>query len=525
MKMVKSLLLGSAAGLVAVAGAQAADLPVKAKPVEYVKVCSIYGVGFFYIPGTDTCIKIGGWVRFEMDFNAAGSHSTYVSGGPGRNNRLDSQDVTMRDRWVISNDIRTQTEYGTLRAYTRAGFDWTTPEENGGRFYVERAFIQFAGFTFGRSQSYFDFFFGAMQYTGYLGGVTSTGAPGTDLAAYTATFGNGFTATIAIEDASKRRNGIWDAGTDVLSIGSIPGPIVVAAGGTVAGAGSSNVGDFAAAQVPDIVGSLRVDQAWGSAQIAGALHQVRGGFYGNNVTPGGAGPAQYTGLAPADKWGYALMGGLVINLPWAKGDQFYVEGVYSVGALGYTALNNAPGVYTTLQRFNGANAAAGWGLDGIFGNLSAGPGLIGSGLELTTTWAISAGIQHYWTPALRSSLFGGYQVVDFNSAATAMFCSGANTPVRNLAGANPVAFNNVAGLAGCNPDFKWWGVGSRTIWNPVPNLDIGVEIVYVKVETSHDAGLTRLSFAGAGGRSAGLYAPSSEEVWSGIFRVQRNFWP
>jgi hypothetical protein len=63
MKMVKSLLLGSAAGLVAVAGAQAADLPVKAKPVEYVKICSIYGAGFFYIPGTDTCIKIGGWVR------------------------------------------------------------------------------------------------------------------------------------------------------------------------------------------------------------------------------------------------------------------------------------------------------------------------------------------------------------------------------------------------------------------------------------------------------------------------------
>ena len=60
MKMVKSLLLGSAAGLVAVAGAQAADLPVKAKPVQYVKICSIYGAGFFYIPGTDTCIKIGG---------------------------------------------------------------------------------------------------------------------------------------------------------------------------------------------------------------------------------------------------------------------------------------------------------------------------------------------------------------------------------------------------------------------------------------------------------------------------------
>ena len=67
MKMVKSLLLGSAAGLVAVSGAQAADLPVKAKPVEYVKVCSLYGAGFYYIPGTDICMKIGGYVRYQLN--------------------------------------------------------------------------------------------------------------------------------------------------------------------------------------------------------------------------------------------------------------------------------------------------------------------------------------------------------------------------------------------------------------------------------------------------------------------------
>ena len=46
MKMVKSLVLGSAATLVAMGGAQAADLPVKAKAVEYVKICSLYGAGF-----------------------------------------------------------------------------------------------------------------------------------------------------------------------------------------------------------------------------------------------------------------------------------------------------------------------------------------------------------------------------------------------------------------------------------------------------------------------------------------------
>ena len=80
MKMVKSLLLGSAAGLVAVAGAQAADLPVKAKAVEYVKVCSLYGAGFYYIPGTDTCIKLGGFLRVEAMHNAGGSFATYQSG-------------------------------------------------------------------------------------------------------------------------------------------------------------------------------------------------------------------------------------------------------------------------------------------------------------------------------------------------------------------------------------------------------------------------------------------------------------
>ena len=73
MKMVKSLLLGSAAGLVAVAGAQAADLPVKAKPVQYVKICSLYGAGFYYIPGTDTCLKVGGYVRAETNIQMGGS--------------------------------------------------------------------------------------------------------------------------------------------------------------------------------------------------------------------------------------------------------------------------------------------------------------------------------------------------------------------------------------------------------------------------------------------------------------------
>ncbi|SFJ65267.1 porin, partial [Bradyrhizobium sp. Gha] len=87
----KGLLLGSVAGLLAVGGAQAADLPLKAKAVEYVKICSLYGAGFYYIPGTDTCIKLGGYVRADMILGGANDYGFRFSSGTfngGSNNRL-----------------------------------------------------------------------------------------------------------------------------------------------------------------------------------------------------------------------------------------------------------------------------------------------------------------------------------------------------------------------------------------------------------------------------------------------------
>src|ERR1051326_6523325 len=102
MKMVKSLLLGSAAGLVAIAGAQAADLPVKAKPVQYVKICSLYGAGFYYIPGTDMCLKIGGFVRAEYGYGMNGTFGSPPNLG-NVNNRT-TQDSIMRARGYITAD-------------------------------------------------------------------------------------------------------------------------------------------------------------------------------------------------------------------------------------------------------------------------------------------------------------------------------------------------------------------------------------------------------------------------------------
>ena len=142
MKMVKSLLLGSAAGLVAVSAGQAADLPVKAKPVEYVKVCSLYGAGFYYMPGTDICLKIGGYARAETTYHSNGNFAAGPTSG-NVNNRT-SNEFVMRARAYITADAREQTAWGTARAYVAVGVATTdtgaalTPSILG----FNRAFIQ-----------------------------------------------------------------------------------------------------------------------------------------------------------------------------------------------------------------------------------------------------------------------------------------------------------------------------------------------------------------------------------------------
>src|SRR5262249_18071625 len=122
MKMVKSLLLGSAAGLAAVTGTQAADLPVKAKPVDYIKICPLHWEGLFYIPGTDICLKIGGYVRADYGWNVTGARTPHYSGSAGAQDRSVSPYST-RHRAHINFDSRTQTPSGTLRTYAAIHID------------------------------------------------------------------------------------------------------------------------------------------------------------------------------------------------------------------------------------------------------------------------------------------------------------------------------------------------------------------------------------------------------------------
>jgi Porin subfamily len=80
----RRLLLGGFAVLIVTVGAQAAELPVKAKPVEYVRICSLYGAGFYYLPGTQTCLKVGGFVRAKSN-TMPSARSNRRSTAPMRN--------------------------------------------------------------------------------------------------------------------------------------------------------------------------------------------------------------------------------------------------------------------------------------------------------------------------------------------------------------------------------------------------------------------------------------------------------
>ncbi|MET4724813.1 hypothetical protein ABIF63_008919 [Bradyrhizobium japonicum] len=164
---------------------QAADLPVKAKAVEFVKICSLYGSGFYYIPGTDTCIKLGGYLRAEASLSASVFNGNY-SGIQGAQNPLTNYYFT-RAREDLNIDTRTATEYGVVRTFFDATFSWTTDASSGsgttagatiysqlgstgvgapsnanagavagGTLGVYHAFNQFAGFTIGKAVSQFD---------------------------------------------------------------------------------------------------------------------------------------------------------------------------------------------------------------------------------------------------------------------------------------------------------------------------------------------------------------------------------
>jgi hypothetical protein len=503
MKMVKSLLLGSAAGLVAVAGAQAADLPVKAKPVQYVKICSLYGVGFYYIPGTDMCLKVGGWARFETGYGYNGSFTS-----EWWNNNLNNRsthDNNWRVKGVASFDARSPTEYGTVRSYITLGISTNNNGDDGAATanYANRWFIQWAGFTIGHSTSFFDFYsIGANQY-GFVNAGSDSGDGGWTVFAYTANFGNGFSGTISAEQ--QRRTRIYN-----VSLAPATGFFEAAPGlggvllPFVAWANPATSNSYEGHDYPDLVGNLRVDQPWGSAQIMGALHNVAAQYYGTTEPTG----------HPSDKLGFAAGAGIKINADaLGKGDYFQAEGDYAQGALRYLNMTAVVGDYII---YKGATIGYGLNTDAVY----AAPGAFIAGyagdLHLTTAWGVNAAYTHNWSPAWKSTLWGGYMAVSYDGTANALLCGGVG---------------QVA--AGCDNDWNIFGGGLRTQWAVSSTFQIGLEVLYARLDSATPVG-GAITQSGANGTKAGCavgvlgspcYAVQDQDNWAIRLRVNRDFYP
>ncbi len=155
---IKSLLLGSAAALAVVSGAQAADAVVAAEPepMEYVRVCDAYGTGFFYIPGTETCLKIGGQFRYEKRWNKTGdAHSTYDNWSRGR----------------IEITAKNDSEWGTVSSWIRLQ---GSHSNNRGNYTGQTATVTVDPITNDSTTTYSDNYNGAnvgVYYTFGIGGL------------------------------------------------------------------------------------------------------------------------------------------------------------------------------------------------------------------------------------------------------------------------------------------------------------------------------------------------------------------
>ena len=372
----------AAAAVVGLAGtAQAADLAKKAPAAaDYVKVCDAYGAGFFYIPGSDTCLKIGGYVRVEL---RTGDHNAWLNApGIGLGFGNGENTVNSRVRTQLTFDARTNTEMGLLRSFIELWITNNSATTGTNGVNMRNAFVQFAGLTAGRASSNFDFIQGGYN----IGNIEpDTSDRRANLLAYTFAFGNGISATLGVEDQT--------TGDQALAWGApAQAPLM-----------QTNV------TVPNIVGNIAVAQAWGRAQVSFAFNQNRNDVVGNN------------------KWGYAVLGGVEVNLPMlGAGDKAFIQASYSAGAVDYL-LNNTGTIFGTLAR-NWDPAAS----------------------VNSKAWNVSAGLNHNFSKAVEANL--GVSYLDYQDATVAI------------------------------RDYTSWVIGGDVRWKPVSGLTLALALDYRTVD-------------------------------------------
>ena len=380
MSLIKSLLLGSAAGIVAIASAQAADLPTKkgAPAAEYVKICSVTVNGKpivgFTIPGSDTCLKLSGYVTGQIEAGPSVQDVetyNYLAGTQARSKNSAAQ-FGYTTRLNFAGDAVSNTAYGPLAAHFEMQFENGNGFDNTGTgAYINLAYVTWAGITAGKAPSFYSFTGGGAGWANFYS-PDQQGFNQPDVLAYTASFGGGFSATIAAQSSGS--NGNSGPGTNIDQTGLLT---------------------YHSMQAPDVVANLKVSQGWGSAQLSGVAHQV-------NVADNASGATQNT-------WGFGIDAGVSFNLPTlGAGDQFLLTGAYTQHAALYSGLADA------LWDGNGADSGGQpWALSDAYYNPVSGR------WATPTDWSISAEFDHHFNEQFSLSVEGSYGEINWSGTGPA----------------------------------------------------------------------------------------------------------
>ncbi|MFO1148240.1 MAG: porin [Alsobacter sp.] len=398
-------------------GVLAADLPArKANPVDYVRQCSLGSFTGFVIPGTDVCLKIGGFVRYQYTY-VQPVHTFYYKSGAGGYGGVNGFNVSTGGQTAVASaqfDARVRTEYGLLRSFADVRVD------SSGAAQIDKAYIQFGPWSFGKFQSFFDFYADAYSnITGLGSDNTVTGA------AYSFKFSDTLFLTLAIED---RANALSPSNS-FAAPGGIGAPTADGVG-LASSIGGLTPGGY---RMPDAVAQFLYDggaEGWGSAQLSAAVHQLR---VVNDLLD-----AQQT-----TRYGWAAQAGVKVNLPMlGAGDGLYVQGAYAQGALSYIgAANNAGGFGTTVP------------LVQYYDAIAVGP--TGS-VKLASGYNVLTALDHFWTPTFDTAAWAGYTQVNYPSGV-------------------------LTGAAFSARDFGVLQVGAQANWVPAAGLKISAAANWYQV--------------------------------------------
>ena len=352
----------------------------------------------------------------------------------------------------------------------------------------------------------------------------NTGATGIDVFAYTAQLGNGLSATLSAEDAVRRtrRRQQWHHPDGCRP--QVPGGQHQRR--WRAGSGRRPTAN-AGYRIPDIVGALRADQAWGSAQLMGGVHSVKASYYGLSTTS----ELQNNGH-PGDKWGWAAGAGFQLkNFLGMQGDTLVLQANYSVGAISYLTGAGAGAVAGFSGGANGLGNSISFGtaIDGVF---TSNGGTAATGSSNRADDRLDCWRRHRapLEPAVEDLGLRRLQQVHLQRHRgqlhlQRLVLGWLGTRHGKASSASPVlTTTSGSSLSSCDPNLSYWSVGTRTQWNPNSNLDLGVDVAWNHLNSAN-AGVFNSGTTTYGGRPSGAFNISNYDVITAAIRAQYNFLP